>query len=533
MTGFTGTWPLIRLILRRDRIRIPVWFISILLVLVGTAASFPATYPTAETRQERADLITNPALALMLGPGFGLDDYTFGAMLANEMLGILCVVVALMNIFLVIRHTRAEEESERLELIRSSVVGRYANLGATLIVAAGLNAVLAGIIAVSLPAALDALTFEGSALFGVALASTGLIFAAVAAVLAQLNTFARGATGGAGAVLALTYAIRGFGDVQGNALTWFSPIGWAQQTAPYILNRWWPLAFSLLLFVALTVVAFALNQRRDLGAGLLAPRPGPVSASAMLVRPGGLAMRLQRGALLGWTIGLTGFAFGTGTMVSEVADMYQTNPVARDYLVAMGMDQADAVEAALALYISFGALFAGIFAVGSVTRLRTEETTGRAENVLATGVSRLRWAGSFLAVTVASTIGILCLAGLGSGMGYVSSGGHLSDVPSLLGAALAYAPALWIAAGVAVAVFGLAPRAMPLVWAVPAYALFTLMLGPLLGLPDWLYNVSPFKHVPRLPAGEFSIMPLLVMTGLAVLLIAAGLVGYRRRDMAP
>lgn len=532
MSAFTGTLTLLRLILRRDRLRIPIWLGAITLVMIGTAATFPGAYPTLETRQERAELIANPATALILGPGFGIEDYTFGAMLSNEMLGLMCVVVALMSMLLVVRHTRAEEESERLELVRASMVGRHASLSAALLVVVAVNLTLAVILAAVLPATLEELAFEGSLLFGAALAATGVVFASVAAVMVQLNTFARAATGFSGMVLAVAYVVRGFGDVQENALSWLSPIGWAQQTAPYVLDRWWPLALSLLLSAALAALAYALSVRRDVGAGLLPPRPGPASASPALGHPLGLALRLQRGSLIGWTAGLTLFAFGTGTMVSDVAEMYETNPVAQDYLTAMGLDQSTAVEATLALYVSFAALFAAIFTVGAVTKLRAEESAGHTENVQATAVSRQRWAGAFLGFSVLATTGIMALAGLSSGLGYAVSAGDASDIPRVLGAALAYTPALWVAAGVALAVYGLVPGMMVLAWTVPAVSLFMLMLGPLLGLPDWMYELSPFEHVPRLPVAELSLLPLVVMTAIATALTVGGLVGYRRRDLA-
>ena len=45
-------------------------------------------------------------------------------------------------------------------------------------------------------------------------------------------------------------------------------------------------------------------------------------------------------------------------------------------------------------------------------------------------------------------------------------------------------------------------------------------------------DVSPYEHVPGLPAASFAAGPLLALTAVAATLTAAGLVGFRRRDTA-
>lgn len=57
-------------------------------------------------------------------------------------------------------------------------------------------------------------------------------------------------------------------------------------------------------------------------------------------------------------------------------------------------------------------------------------------------------------------------------------------------------------------------------------------IGPLLDLSHWVMDLSPFAHVPKLPGTAFSVLPELLLTLLAVGLVAAGLVAFRRRDLA-
>jgi ABC-2 type transport system permease protein len=184
----TGTGTLARFVLRRDRIRIPVWVGALTLWLVAVAASFPGLYPTAAARQARAQLMANPTARALSGPGYGLDDYTFGATLANETLGLVAVLVALMSVLLVVRHTRAEEASGRAELVRSGVVGRQASTTAAIAVVAAINLVLGAAVAVGLTSlGTDSIDRPGSLLFGASLAAVGLVLTGVGAVAAQLT----------------------------------------------------------------------------------------------------------------------------------------------------------------------------------------------------------------------------------------------------------------------------------------------------------------------------------------------------------
>jgi ABC-2 type transport system permease protein len=86
-------------------------------------------------------------------------------------------------------------------------------------------------------------------------------------------------------------------------------------------------------------------------------------------------------------------------------------------------------------------------------------------------------------------------------------------------------------AGFGAAVFGLAPRLAALTWAGLIVCLLLLDVGVLLRLSQWLVDVSPFAHVPKLPGAAFTATPLLWLTGITVALVAVGLAGFRRRDI--
>jgi ABC-2 type transport system permease protein len=87
-------------------------------------------------------------------------------------------------------------------------------------------------------------------------------------------------------------------------------------------------------------------------------------------------------------------------------------------------------------------------------------------------------------------------------------------------------------AAVAVLPFGLLPEScVPGAWTALALAAVLVLLGPTLRLAQWIQDISPFTHVPKLPGGTVSAAPLAWLTLTAVLLAAAGMSGLRRRDI--
>jgi ABC-2 type transport system permease protein len=176
------------------------------------------------------------------------------------------------------------------------------------------------------------------------------------------------------------------------------------------------------------------------------------------------------------------------------------------------------------------ALIGSGFAISSALRLRSEETAGHAEPVLATASSRPRWAGSHLLIALVGSLLLVTAGGLGLGVTYAVVINDPGQIPRLLGAAVAFAPALWVLVGVAVLLFGLFPRATVAAWGALAFCAVVGFLGQLLQLPDWVVKLSPFQHVPAMPADEFSALPVVVLTAIAATLIGAGVVGFRHRD---
>ena len=526
MKDLTGTGPMIRLILRRDRIRISIWAVSIGLLVFLTAVGLKSFFPTQASIDQAAAASQHNAGAIAFnGPAQGLD--TLGGQIAFQVGALGMVVVALMCVFMTGQLTRGDEEAGRLELVRSLPVGIHAPAFAALITLVAMNAAVAMLVSAALIA--EGLPTTGSLVMGASFAAVGLFFTGVALVAGQVTQNTRVVYGSSGALLGLAYLMRIVGDIGDGTVSWFSPIGLAQKARPFAGERWWPLLPLVAVAVALIAVAFRLALRRDHGAGLVASRPGRIVAAPSLGHPLGLAMRLQRGALIGWGAGVlvTGISFG---WLGPTIDSFVANNKTMAELMASA-GSGNLTDTYFATSFRIMALIASGFAIQSALGLRSEESALRAESVLATPVSRWRWAASHLTIALAGSVGLLAVAGLATGVSYAIAGGPWSSVPRLLGAAVVYAPAMWLMIGLAVMVFGFAPRWVDVAWGILAACFVIGLLGVVLGLPDWVQKLSPFERTPALPAASIAVLPLAVLTALAAVLIFGGLGGLRRRDI--
>ncbi|PWU50772.1 anibiotic ABC transporter [Micromonospora sp. S4605] len=539
MSTLTATGALARLVLRRDRVRLAIWVLGAPLLGYALAESVVGIYPDEPARVGYATTSASSLVARAFnGPIAGTD---LGAVVVAETYVTLALIFALLSTFAVVRHTRQNEETGRAELLGASVVGRYALLTAALLVVVAANVAAAALLAAGLAAA--GLPLAGSLVAAGAIGGVGVAFTGVAAVTSQLSVTSRGANALAAAVVGVAFLLRAAGDVLGDQTdgglrvvsawpSWLSPLGWGNQVRAYVDDRWWVLALPVALLLAAVVAAYALAERRDIGAGLVAPRRGPANAPSGLLSPAGLAWRLQRGALLGWAVGVAVLGFSMGIAADEFNAMIEENPAAAEAIAAMG-GGADLVDAYLAAMLGLFALTIGAYVVQAMLRVRGDESDGVLEAVLATGVSRGRWLGTQVAAAALGALALVLLAGLTTGLGHgLVAGDPVGRAVDLGGAALLRLPALLVVVGVVTALFGLLPRwSVALSWTALLVFLLLGQLGAVLELPQAALNLSPYTHVPSVPAVEATALPLVVLTAVAVALLAAGTAAFRHRDV--
>lgn len=538
MSGFAGTLRLVRLALRRDRITLPAWILGMTAFLAATTAMFADSYAKHPLLLEPDTriVVENPGmrvLGLVTGPTVG------GYTLHRDALT-LAVLAAMMSVLAVVRHTRQAEELGREEMLGAGVVGRCASLAAAVLVALVANVVLLVLLAIGMVVAGQPLS--GSLVAGASIAVVGVVFTGVAAVTAQLASTTRGAIGLAGAALGLSFLLAALGNMLGSVDSaalrvtsawpaWLTPIGWGQQMRPFADNLWWPAGLAVLALAALSWLAVVLVGRRDVGRGMWPERRGAAHAGRTLLSPAGLVWRLQRGALVGWAVGLLGFGlvFGAlsdqiGTLEGEAAEWYAT----------FGGD-ADLLGAYWASMMQMAGMAVAVYVVTLMLRLHHDEAQGTLEPVLATAVSRLRWLSAYALNALAGAMLLLLVFAVAMGLsGGLVLGGTASLLVDLVGAALVQLPAVGVLAAAVVVVVMVLPRwAVGLSWLLVVGSIFVgPMFGPALGLPGWLLDLSPFTHVPNAPAVALAAGPVVGLGLVCVLLAGAGVVLLRRRNLA-
>jgi ABC-2 type transport system permease protein len=522
-----GTSTLIRLGLRRDRWLLPTWILAFAVMAGSSASAGAGLFPDKASRIDAANAINATASMVAL---FGrvYDPSSLGALSMIKYTAFMSAVLAVLMVFVTIRHTRADEESGQLELLSGGRLGRDAPLAAALVISFGASLVLGlasggALAATGLPAA-------GSLAFGLGWAATGIVFSAVAGVGAQLTTSARAATGLGVIVIAITYVLRAVGDLAQpgpSALSWLSPIGWNQQVRAFAGDHWWVLVLPLALSVALVPVTFILRAGRDLGAGLRAERPGP--ANGALNGVWDLAVRLQFRMLAAWAVAVVVFGVVIGSLASNVTQ-FLTSPNSQDLIKKLGGAQA-LTDAFMAAEIAIMGVLVAAYGLSAANHLRSEETAGHTEALLGTATTRIRWATSHYGASLGGVALLMLLTGLSVGAGAALALHDGTQIGRITLAALAQIPAAWVITSTVLAVFGWVPRLTTGVWGLLVVFIALGEFGVLWNAPQWLMDLSPFQHTPLLPVGSGGVVSLVVLTATAAVVAAVGYLGWRRRDL--
>ncbi|MFP3913904.1 MAG: ABC transporter permease [Actinomycetota bacterium] len=530
MRELAGLGELIRLIVRRERVVLPVWGLILGLLPVGVAGGFAGLYPTESQIREAATLVvSNPAFVAFLGE---VHAPTLGGLTAWRSAVPLAMGVGIISSLAVVRHTRAEEQTGRRELIASTVLGRHAPLAAALAVVGVADLLIGAVTAAGLIGyGLEPL---GSLALGASMAAVGWVFAAAAAVAAQLAESSTTSNGLAMTAVGTAFFLRMVGDVGvgtgAEVLSWISPIGLAQRVRPFGEESPGALVALVALATVLAVIAQFISMHRDVGAGLISSRPGPARAGRSLSGAAGLALRLQSGSAISWLVGFAVMGGFIGAMTESFVELMLETPALARIMAAVGGLEAVS-DAFLASMLALFGIVAATHGLQAVQLLRAEELGNRAAAILSTPVSRARWLSSHARVALAVPVLDLAVGGAAAGLGYGTTVGDPAQAVRLAGAALVSVPAAWLMVGFSLFLFGYVAWMSRLAWTVLAAAGLLTLLGRALGLAEWVLDLSPFSHIPPMPGGDLAVAPLAWMTLVAAGLCAAAFVGFNRRDV--
>ena len=557
--NFDNSLKLTKFLLRRERVISSVWILVLTVVVVGLVVGMYEAIPYAD-RDALISMFENPALVAMMGPNYATLADGFGAMYTTLMLLWTALTVGLMNIFLIVRNTRADEEKGRFEVLRSLPVGRLANLNAAFITALIVNVILALVVGLGMFAVGDvSMDLSGSLLWGAALGAIGLVFAAFAGLFSQLSSNSRGAMGYSFAALGFFYLLRAPGDMNPDLeiLSRISPLGLVLRTQAYAGNYWWPILILIVVAVVVAAVAYRLNYLRDIEQGIIPARPGRADGSILMRTPTGFTFRLLKVSLIIWFLSMFSFAGSYGTVLGEVDEfianneMYQQlmlGPAGVEFVTEAGLSSDEIVDILRAAVAAEGftlpelfastinnimAIFALVPVLLFILKVKSEEKDTRAELVLATPVCRYKYIGGYAAIAFIFAIIIPIAYALGIflvGQPMMANPEDLT-LGFLLQSNLLYIPASWFMIGLTIFLIGLKPKAVGLIWGYFAFSFLIMFFGRMEIFPAWTEYLSPFGWIPLLPMDEVTVLPLVVLTTIAVVLTGFGFYFYRNRDI--
>lgn len=525
--GFTGVRTLLKVSLHQDARNIAPWVVLVTALSASSILAYAWIFPDLQDRAAlSASLGANPALSLIFGPARDLMSADgFNAWRAGQ-LG--AFFAGLMSVLIVVRNSRAHEDSGQAELIAAGVLARASRL-AVAVLMAGIASVALGVVCF-----LVTIACGGGIAASLVLASTftasGLMFAGVGALAAQLGSDARTASSIGVATLGACYVLRGYLDSSGapDWVTWLTPLGWLEETRPSTDNNPWPLLLALAFAATLLSAGFVLQGRRDFGQGMIAQRPGPAEAG-MVGNVWGLGFKLHRGSLTAWLIAFAGLGLLFGNLVASIGDLVTDNPAVADVLAAGVADSASASFAFLITILQLIAIIASVMGVQMALRIHAEETDYRVEPLLAASLRRWTYLASNAVVALLGPAVALLLAGIS--LGLVAHSKDDIAVSEVLRQASATLPAVWVLVGLALAAIGAVPAGRFVGWFGVVATFGLTILGPTFNLPVWALDISPLRHVPNVTAADPGWNGPAWLGLLAVGFLAVAFAGFRRRDV--
>ena len=493
-------------------------------------ASFNRTYPNGVSAERFSIFADSPAARMLQGVPRGLD--TAGGFAVWDGGWVLELIIGVWAVLVVTRLLRGEEDAGRADLLLvGSARARHNTVLTLLVVVGGCLVTGAGVSAALVSTWSD---LAGSVLFGVGLAGFAATLAGVAAVTSQILDVRRRAAGFAAAFMAVSFLLRMVANsTDGRAwLGWLTPFGWMDHLAPFGDPQLSALLVLIVAPVLLMVAAVQIRDRRDTGGALLGGKDRRRPRLRELGGPARFAWRMNRPVLTGWILGLGAYSFVLGALVTTMIDFLARDANYQRTLVDLGLGVALTVDGFVGVMsVTLGVGFA-LYAAWRIGAVRSEEESGRADNLLARPLTRSRWLLGHAGLTVVGAAALTIFTGLAMWAGAMASGSTQLTAVASLRAVLNTGSVVVLVTGLALLTFGVLPRltvAVPVVVTVGGYVL--TLLGPALSWPGWIIDLSPFTHLAYVPAEPFAVTSAIVMALIGCIAGACGVASFCRRDI--
>jgi ABC-2 type transport system permease protein len=502
--------------------------------VASSALSYSSFYKTQSARDRLAAAFgSNEASAALFGPARELQ--TVAGFTVFKTFLALTIIGAVWGLLTSTRLLRGEEDSGRWELL---LAGQTTRRGATFQALVGTGGGVFALLAItavftSVVGLSSKVNFAvGPALyFALSLASGAIMFVALGTLSSQLAATRRQAASYAAIFLGVSYAIRMVADsgIGLHGLVWASPLGWTEQLQPLTS----PHPFALLPIFAFTVamagVSLYIADRRDIGASAIPDESSAKPRLRLLFGPIGLAVRTLEPVVVGWLCAIAATALITGLIAKAAGGTISGSSVQRVFskLGAPGTG----TQTFLGISLLILAILVAFVAAGQIAVARSEESSGRLDNILVRPVSRLRWLYGRLSIATSVLIVSGLVAGIFTWLAAASQ--HSGEnIATLLGAGLNVVPPAICILGIGALTMGISPRAVSVVtYSLLGWSLLIELVGGIGTLSHWILDTSLFHQMASAPATPSNWGANGGMLGIGIVGCLLGGVAFKLRDL--
>lgn len=524
---FNNTFRYLKFLIKRERNYLIIYILVISFLILSQAVSFSDLYSSVAKREAGAISMNNPAMVAMLGPVYrDKGSYTLGALLSNQTILYTAILSAIVNIILTIRNTKSDEESGRLELLKSRPIGRLSNYFSLIIMISLVNLLMFLLLGGGLSLLnIKGINLSGSLLFGAITSIFGFFFGSLSLLFSNLFESSRSVYSITFLTLGLFYIVRAIGDINKSKLSLLSPLGWVLKSRAYTGNNWNYSMLLLLLSFFIIIIALYLYYTRDLGDYLLKIGNFKTKNSLLLNTPTGLVFKLLKSSFIVWLLFIFVIGLSYGYLLSDVGDFMDSI----SYLIS-NPNNKDYIRQFIAAIFPLLSCICIIPVVLTVRLSIVEEFSGRLETLLSKKVSKIFPLGNVLIISIIQSILILLVFSFGF---WISGNSVLNENLSynmIFRASFMYLPIFWLFISITAFFVAYFPRKSDLVWGYYALSIFLMLFGSTLDLPDLIIKISPFNWLTNYPIKSIDYVALYEIAITSMILILISCVGYKLRD---
>jgi ABC-2 type transport system permease protein len=512
------------------------------LMVAGGGISMSQTYATPETRLELAAMSTSlpPLMRGMYGNPVNVD--TLGGFVSWHYGAYLALLGGLWSILALSSTLAGEAQRGSLDFVAATArsrraialekaAGHVAALGiamATVSVTAWLTGALAGTMTA------DAIPPDAAVAFGVGIGIRALVAGSVAFALAPF--LGRGAAAGiAGAVMLGGYVVNSYRAVV-PAFDAVATASWFSWTADHLplagRTDWAGVALASIACAGLIAVGVEAFARRDIGVTGAMPFPGLPRSLLGVHGPMGRSFGDLLPTALAWGAGLGAYGFLMAAASRSLLDALDDAPGMTEIFrnLIPGIDISTAAGFLQLAFADLGFVLVGLATASFISARSTDETSRRLELLLATPLTRARWAvASGLAVWLAIGL-VTAMLAAAIAVGVLSTGQEPAT-PAVGALVLAAYGVAVSGIGVAAAGVSRAGLGVPAVLAMTVGTFLVDLFAPILRFPDWVAQLALTTHLGQPMVGAWDPAGLVACAALATGGLAVGAWGMRRRDV--